>query len=221
MNNLQTAPQRTRSSGMKLDIQLGTRMLLSINGTEDKHGTELVGLVPYEYLIFKMPMVPGVRTRLVPGESLTMRFLYQGTIIGFRTYIIALISKPGALVFVEYPDSLEQYELRSHKRLKCLIPAEVHCAHGVQRGAIVDLSAGGCKICLDIKRTDPFHSITAQDMLVLKANLFAGGESTLSCVCRNVETERSSLILGMSFSNMDKDEVQRLREYIDTVSTFL
>lgn len=218
---LQAAPLKTRNTGAKLEIALGTRLLLSVNGTEGKHGTELVGLNPYEYLILKMPLVPGIRSRMAPGEALTMRFIHQGTIIGFRTHIITQINKPSALIFVEYPDVLEQYELRTHKRLRCLIPAEMHSAYGINRGAIVDLSAGGCKMCFEVKSSDAFKKLVAHDMMVLKANLFAGEESTLSCICRNVEMEKSSLIVGVAFLDLDRDVTKRLQEYIETVSSFL
>ncbi len=212
---------RTRGTGMKLDVTVGTRMLLSFSGTDTRHGTELVGLVPYEYLILKMPLVPGIRSRLQPGEGVTVRCMQQGTIIGFRTHVITQITKPGALVFVEFPAVLEQYELRSHKRLRCLIPADVHCSHGRYRAAIIDLSVGGCKLCFEVKASDPLRGLEALDMLVLRANLFAGEESTLSCLCRNVEVDKSTLIAGVSFTDMDSEGSLRLQEYIETVSSFL
>lgn len=217
----QALPARTRNTGMKLDIKLGTRMLMSLNGSDGKHGTELIGLNSYEYLILKMPMVPGIRNRMMPGEALTIRYMLQGTIIGFKTHVITQISKPSALVFVEYPDTLEQYELRSYKRLKCLIPAEIHSSHGVQKAAIVDLSAGGCKLCFEVKGSDSIRKLATEEMLVIKANLFAGEDSTLSCICRNVEIDKSTMTVGAAFSGLEDGVAKRLQEYIETVSTFL
>ncbi|GFM35947.1 pilus assembly protein PilZ [Desulfovibrio psychrotolerans] len=219
--NQGVAVAHRRHAGITLDVQPGTRMLLSVNGSDNRHGTELVGLNPYEYLILKMPLVPGIRSRMLPGEPLTVRFMRQGTIIGFRTHVISQITKPGALVFVEYPDVLEQFELRTHKRLKCLIPAEAHSPLGVQRGAVVDLSAGGCKMCFEVKSSDPFRRIGAGDMFVLRANLFSGGDSTLSCICRNVEMDRATMIVGASFADLEAQDTKRLQEYIETVSSFL
>ncbi|MFV0347347.1 MAG: flagellar brake protein [Halodesulfovibrio sp.] len=217
----QAVASRTRNTGMKLDIQLGTKMLMSLNGSEGKHGTELIGLNPYEYLILKMPLVPGIRNRMMPGEGLTIRYMFQGTIIGFKTHVINHISKPSSLVFVEFPDTLEQYELRSDKRLKCIIPTEVHSAHGVHKAAIVDLSAGGCKICFEVKSSDAVRKLDSEEMLVIKSSLFTGEDEMLSCVCRNVEIDKSTMTVGAAFSDLDPGVSRRLKEYIETVSTFL
>ncbi|MFV0423935.1 flagellar brake protein [Oleidesulfovibrio sp.] len=213
--------QTKRNAGVSLSIGTGTRLLLNIKGIRDNLASELVGLYPYEFLILKMPLVPGIRSKLIPGEQLTVRYMQGGSIYGFSTVIVNHILKPASLVFVEYPKFVEQLDLRQHKRIDCLLPGRLHCRHGEYRCVMVDLSSGGGKVVLEIKSSDPVKGISPGDMLILQLSLYAGkGDISISCLLKNVSQDVSRMQLGLQFRDLGKEELLQIQEYLEQVSSF-
>ncbi len=198
---------RTRN-GQALDLPLGTRMLLNMAGTKENLSSELVGLQHFEYLILKMPLVPGIRARLLNGEMVTLRYIAGGTIFGFKSQVLNHIVKPGFLLFVEYPDSMEQVDLRRHRRVNCLLPAAVHGRHGVHKCILLDLSEGGCKVSLELQREDPFRETAVDDMLVLQCGFFGSegaAQTSLSCLVKSISMDGSRVQLGLKFADLGTD----------------
>lgn len=212
--------QARRSAGVSLSIGTGTRLLLNFSGMRENLSSEIIGLYPYEFLIFKMPLIPGIRNKLLPGEGVTVRYMQGGSIFGFSTCILNHVLKPASLVFVEYPEFVEQLDLRQHRRVDCLLPGKVHCRHGEYRCVLADLSPGGGKVVLDVKASDPVKSLGVGDMLILRLGLFAGkGDVSVSCLLKNIAQDASRLQLGVQFRDMGEDECCQIRDYLEQVST--
>ncbi len=204
-----------------LDLPLGTRMLLNIAGTKENLSSEVVGLQHFEYLILKMPLVPGIRARLLNGEMVTLRYISGGTIFGFKSQVLNHIVKPGFLLFVEYPDAMEQVDLRQHRRVNCLLPAALHGRHGVYKCILLDLSEGGCKVALELPRDDPFRETAVDDMLVLQCGLFGGegqNQTTLSCLVKSISMDGGRVQLGLKFNDLNPETQLELSTYLDSVA---
>ncbi|BFR49523.1 flagellar brake protein [Nitratidesulfovibrio sp. HK-II] len=204
-----------------LDLPLGTRMLLNIAGTKENLSSEVVGLQHFEYLILKMPLVPGIRARLLNGEMVTLRYISGGTIFGFKSQVLNHIVKPGFLLFVEYPDAMEQVDLRQHRRVNCLLPAALHGRHGVYKCILLDLSEGGCKVSLELQRDDPFRDTAVDDMLVLQCGFFGGEgqiQTALSCLVKSISMDGGRVQLGLKFNDLSTETQLELSTYLDSVA---
>ena len=204
-----------------LDLPLGTRMLLNIAGTKENLSSEVVGLQHFEYLILKMPLVPGIRARLLNGEMVTLRYISGGTIFGFKSQVLNHIVKPGFLLFVEYPDAMEQVDLRQHRRVNCLLPAALHGRHGVYKCILLDLSEGGCKVSLELQRDDPFRETAVDDMLVLQCGFFGGEgqiQTALSCLVKSISMDGGRIQLGLKFNDLSTETQLELSTYLDSVA---
>ena len=204
-----------------LDLPLGTRMLLNIAGTKENLSSEVVGLQHFEYLILKMPLVPGIRARLLNGEMVTLRYISGGTIFGFKSQVLNHIVKPGFLLFVEYPDAMEQVDLRQHRRVNCLLPAALHGRHGVYKCILLDLSEGGCKVALELPRDDPFRETAVDDMLVLQCGFFGGEgqiQTALSCLVKSISMDGGRVQLGLKFNDLNTETQLELSTYLDSVA---
>lgn len=205
----QSQEKHSRETGARLNLDVGTRMALNLGmqkGDDGKVAAELVGMVHFEYIILRLPWVPGLRTRLVAGATVTVRFVSNGELCGFQAEIITHIPKPSLLLFLQYPEVIEKLALRQHKRLQCALPVQMHSRRGDAAGVIADLSQGGCRVAFDVRGLQGLRQTVADDVIVLRIPLNSDGvPSAVTCTVRSVELDVSRMQLGLSFTEADKD----------------
>lgn len=201
--------QSQRETGVRLSLELGTRMALTIGaqkGDEGRIAAELVGMVHFEYLILRLPWVPGLRSRLVGGAAVTVRFVSDGELCGFQAQILTHIPKPSLLLFVEYPEVIEKLSLRQHRRVQCALPVQLHSRRGDANGVIVDLSRGGCRMAVDVRGQHGLRQTVADDVMVLRVPLNSEGiPQAVTCTVRAVDMETNKMQLGLSFTEADNE----------------
>lgn len=204
-----TQDKRLRETGSRLSLEIGTRMAVTIGsqkGDDGRVASDLVGMVHFEYLILRLPWVPGLRSRLVGGASATVRFVNQGELCGFQVSILTHIAKPSLLLFIEYPDVLEKLALRQHKRLQCALPVQVHSRRGDAQGVVADLSRGGCRMAVDVRGQQSLRQTVGEDVIVLRVPLSSDGlPVAVTCTVRSVDIDASRMLLGLSFTEADDD----------------
>ena len=128
----------------------GTRMLLEVAGFQDKLASICVGHIRPRFVVTTAPIVPehnreAVHQMLYPDNTVIVRFLLEGTVMGFSAKIIRSLQVPFPLLFFTYPTRLECLDLRRHRRVPCCIPAETEVGTNATPGMIVDLSLTGCQ----------------------------------------------------------------------------
>lgn len=112
-----------------------------------KVSARLLGSVDGAYLVLReLPATYGNMDFILRyGEQVVLRFLQEGTIIGFRTYVLNMVKEPERLLFVAYPKEVQRYALRRADRIKCTLPCQLYVL-GVQLpGIVADLSETGCQ----------------------------------------------------------------------------
>lgn len=126
-------------------LEMGVQLLIDFEGLAGTFRSSLVGIEPKKYLLLKAPSPFGrVEHDLFDVEQLTAKSLYKGTIYAFRSRLLGMINEPSKLMFVEYPKRIEHHELRSHKRFKCNIIAQIEVFNEQRNGVIENISRGGC-----------------------------------------------------------------------------
>lgn len=209
-----------RAAGVKLSLEIGTRMAVSIGSQQCAEGriaADLVSMVHFEYLILRLPWVPGLRSRLVGGATATVRFVSNGELCGFQATILTHIAKPSLLLFLEYPDIIEKLALRQHKRVQCALPVQLHSRRGDAQGVIADLSRGGCRMVLDVRGQQGLRQTVAGDIIVLRVPLNSDGiPLTVTATVCNVEMDVNRMRLGLSFSEADKEFWNALETFLTT-----
>ena len=209
---------RSRTQGVNIDIPVGTRLNMSFLNQKDIYHVELLGYSLYEYMILRLPRLPALRNRLVPHETVSMRYVLDGTVYAFITEVVSSIVRPGFLLFCSYPTSLEQLELRRHQRLNCLLPALARTSHGEYRCILQDVSHGGAKLVIETKVSDNLRQIEAGSNLLLDFTLFMGkSEVPVPSIVRSVNIEGTKVHLGIQFLDMPEHLRQELEVYLDTV----
>lgn len=214
----QEKPQR--STGMRLALEVGTRMAVTLGsqqGPEGRIAADLVGMVHFEYLILRLPWVPGLRSRLVGGVSATVRFVSEGELCGFQAPVMTHIAKPSLLLFLEYPEVVEKLALRQHKRVQCALPVQLHSRRGDAQGVIADLSRGGCRMAIDMRGQQGLRQTVVEDVMVLRVPLNPEGiPLAVTCTVRSIEIEINRMQLGLSFTEGDNDFWTALESFLTT-----
>lgn len=209
-----------RQSGIRLALETGMRVSLSLDGARENDDSrlscELVGLVHFEFLILRLPWVPGLRQRLLPGNRGTLRFVSEGELYGFHVEIINHVAKPALMLFLAYPEVVETLSLRKHKRMICALPASVHSRRGEGLGIIQDLSMGGCRLVMDVRGQAGLRQMIVGDELLLQISLSTNAlPPSVSSVVRSVSLETSRITLGLSFVDADDHFRKALSEYLN------
>lgn len=137
-------------SGLRLAIDLGIEVSIDSPRVSGRFRSELVGMLPGRYLILSEPVKPvgsPFHAEYRDGDSVIVRYLFRGSIFGFRTFVLGLVTHPDRLLFVGYPTQVEEHNIRAAERLECLIPALITFADGTQsKATMADVSRVGCHI---------------------------------------------------------------------------
>jgi c-di-GMP-binding flagellar brake protein YcgR len=181
-----------------------------------------IGIADGEYLILKTPPIQEIGTKLYEKNHVIIRYFHAGSVYGFRCTLIGLIKEPCRLSILSYPESVECLNLRKHERIDCLIKATVHLA-GVSeesfRGAVYDISMGGCGLKLKQEDSQAFPKIEIGGKAVLFLDL-RGREEPMAfqSVIRRVQQDREVVLLGLEFEDEEKGKenvLEIIREHMD------
>jgi len=191
--------------GRTLSIGIGTRLQfqLGIKGQEFKAAGVLVGMVPDEYLIIRVPAIPGILSRLNEGELIVVRYVYGGHVHGFSSTILHSIQKPGLIVFVTYPSEVEAMNLRKAQRMECFFPASVKTDMGDFKAVIVDISVGGCRTRLDYDAVES-SSIDIDQTIAISFHLTGmAEEQVINGKVKNLKKDSQFFEMGVQFDQED------------------
>lgn len=208
---------------MKLDV--GIKFLLEFAAMPDKITTSLVGFEKDGYFILKVPPVAGLRGRLREGNKVVARFLHQGTIVSFRTEIVAVLTKPATLLFLAYPYGFETHLVRRHKRVNCFFPATASIDGWGVQGLIMDISAGGCRLTVDEADLQNIATPTLGAPLSITFHMLDRSvRYALDGTIVNLTPEDRKLSVGVSFSDQDEMTARvrtMLQEYLEEIKDAL
>lgn len=206
-----------------MDADIGTRMLLEFPTSGERLSASLVGMDQGDYFILKVPLTIGIRHFLHPGNQITLRYVHRGRVHGFRSGVVEYLVKPFSLLFLAYPTNMETVELRRDHRVGCFFPATLSLGKGAFKGMLLDISASGCKVMVDIERTP-----AARELLVPRASLglsFHALDPTaryaLAGNVRSVSNETGRMHLGLRFTDSAGGVIEAITTYVREVSAAL
>lgn len=191
-----------------------------------KYISILRGVVALKYLLMEIPTVRGKKFFPDYGSVITVRFLLEGAVYGFKTGIVRIHEKSG-LIVMEYPESIRKFELRKSKRLHVMIPAVITtgCETDTDTGqtwtmetldgAILDISEIGALLAVNSSDLiDVGHTVTLSTTLPGGIHI-----DSLDAEIRNVKSASDKLMLGVSFSKMNDKNTSSIKEfYADCIS---
>ncbi len=203
-----------------IGVEVGVHLQIQFQGLKEISKTTLVGLERGLYLIVRTPPVPGTWTKLNKENHTIVRYLYKGTVYGFKCTLLAVMNEPFPLLFLSYPSDIETINLRKQERVECVIPAVARIAGSPCKGAVLDISQSGCSFAFNVQ-SGGSPPVTPGDEIVLVIRLAgSAGERELSAKVMNVRKTGDRVITGNFFTDADDAAMTAVEEYVSCLSEF-
>ncbi|MCK7459698.1 flagellar brake domain-containing protein [Idiomarina aminovorans] len=183
------------------------------SATKVRTKLQLVGFETGKYLLLKQPnpRTEGSYTDvLFEGNPVIVRLVLEGETgecIAFKTKIRAVSNFPFRLIYLEYPQEVENRALRAQKRVRTHIPVDVTADSNqsdskkkLASGVIVDISSAGCRILF---KASPNEAGNVTHMNI-KINIGSGAQKdplTLSGQIMNQRKDRGMISVGVRFTD--------------------
>ncbi|MBU0991279.1 MAG: flagellar brake protein [Proteobacteria bacterium] len=200
-------------------LGIGTSLSIGFSDVSANITSVLVGMEFGEYIIITPPEpLSSIRTKLFQGNKIVIRFLYKGQVIAFPSEIIDYITGPKNLVFVSYPRKMIQQNIRSAKRIECLIPAITFINAREVKMVITDISPKGCGLVINLADDHDLPEIKINSEIKIKSEYLLGSnELDLKGIVKNARKKQGKLFVGLQFSELH----QQVRKNIDSYNLFL
>jgi len=219
-------PKVGKIDGAALGIALGTRMIVEPAGMGDRFRTEFIGMSRGQYLIVRIPRVPGINDYLYVEKTVTVRYVHEGNVYGLQSEVLWTLNAPYKLLFLRYPDTVEMLNLRKCQRVDCYLPVQVGVSEDEQftqyEGMILNLSCGGCQVVIDTKGGGQLPPITVDSMVNLEFRMIGSDKLTkLDGKAKNLNVNENRLYFGVMYDDLPIDVRNGIDEYIESVAEYL
>lgn len=207
-------------------IEVGGKLLMDLTGLPNKLHSYFVGYVKARFVITMLPLVPEVNRPtlleyLYKGNSVTVRFIRQGTVLGFSATVAHVTFTPIPLLFLEYPQNFESYNLRKDNRVVCLFPVTVVIKGRELSGALSDISKSGGSIVIPINEDQP-GLFPIDDVIHFRCPLLFGDpQAQVPGMIKRVSKNGTKVELGLKFNEIKDEPARRISEYIGQTHYFM
>jgi len=198
-------------------MDFNTALQLQIEGYPGRLKSYLVGKEEGNYLLIKIPWLKNPEKFFRQGQELIIRYVYQGCAFGFKTQVILPLFDTFNVVFVRFPTTIEDFNLRIHKRFECSLPARLEVVTRHQnrqmrfKAMVNDISKGGCRLTISLQELE-----WSKDPIKIRAevSLFLSlpgvdGELFLQSAVRSLAQDDDAMALGLQFLDLTgKNRVQ-------------
>lgn len=187
----------------------------------------LIGLEHQEYMILKMPRIilggdnkpqnNNADPVLADGDKVVIKYMFNGTIYAFESNVMSIIDDPVKQLYICYPETLREQNLRQSIRLECHLPGSLTVWGKHFEGIIVDLSETGCryrvKMTPEVQNKMQLYEV---DQPVGVTFQLPGviGMFVLTGKLRNLTKDAIAMQAGIAFNELEYESRKRLQEYL-------
>lgn len=191
-----------------LTVGLSLKLSLTLDQRKAMYGSALLGWKEYAWLVCEWPLQLDRTAEIPRGTPCTVSYLLDGKLVGYRTEIRDMVVAPVPLLFIAFPQTVEELHLRKHARVPSSEPALLMRTDGRSKGTaplssedyagglVKDLSLGGCSIALAATPS----WIRPGAMLCLEFEIPGLGHVTnLTGIVKNAEGRDGTDTIGVEF----------------------
>ena len=208
-------PKVVTIPGVQLKVSLGKDVVVRIPDVDQSYRGKIVGYSPFDYLIASVRLPSSTRRQVIRDGQVIIKYIHQGTVYGFKTYVHNAITSPTSLIFFDYPSVIEKFELRRDTRTECNMDATLQIGTAEHECLVVNLSSTGCKISARAGTRAPISAIEVDDTMAVLINPGSVGILKLPIAIRNVARKQGFLTLGTMFLDLNNKEEERIHNYIE------
>ncbi len=209
------------NTGKRISIELGTQLKIRIDGVDMSFTSNLIGMDPHKYLVIDAPisMLNYARHKLFQGSKIIVGYLYKGSAFGFRSELIEDIYTPLKLLFVEYPEIIEEQNLRG-QRIDCVLPIKIKINDEESRGVIVDINEEGCRyLAKKAEQDKELSSVHIDEQVTLKCNFpQTEGEYEISGKIKYIRMDEKQMILGVIYDEIEPEIKDIISQYMRSIT---
>ncbi|MEA2105011.1 MAG: flagellar brake protein [Candidatus Cloacimonadota bacterium] len=200
-------------------IKLGTQFQLDIKGIDKRLFSELVGMEEGKFLIVKMPEIyhqQNISSFVSKKKEIVVRYLENGIVYGFETYIIKAIYDPSELLFIDFPIKIENFNLRKNKRILTYFPSKIVFDEEILNGQIINISKNGCLLTSDSDNYKKLNKLMKAEADILLTLFMPGVEEEMSIdgKVKNIQSKDKLIEIGINFVNMDIITRTQIHDFI-------
>lgn len=209
-----------------LPIDMGTELIIEIVNLGLRVKGVLVGFEYGSYVIVRLSprdLVGSFRSEEVLASVIIIRYLFKGSVYGFKTSIINTVSSPARMLFTRYPDKIEGMNIRANRRYSCILPVRATLGDDTYDGVIVDICMDGGRCVIRKPQTSDmdglYRAIDANKAAGIKLNL-PGVDRPLDIKAsiRNISKDNDRVSFGASFGEMAQQDRSSLQTFISLIT---
>jgi len=210
----------TEDQGTRVNVELGTQLVLQFEGNETRFKSSLVGLEPGDYLIVRMPHMINF-AHICSNPQIIVRYVRSGTVYGFQSQLAGYITKPFKLLFLSYPTLVSSHNLRKQQRVECFIPVIISVENKEFKGAVLDISGGGCLLNCPASAEGAFPKIQIDDEVKFSFQLPGLNQPLMvTGKARNITQESDRTTVGLQFDPTEVETRKHIESYIENMTQF-
>jgi hypothetical protein len=197
----------------------GEKIVVQLENVDKKIHCICRGSFYGKYLIIQPPAIDHLDLVFTPDSKIIVRYLSDGSVYGFKTFVIETISKPYRLVFIGYPSELDLLSLRNHERVDVFIKSQLEIYDMTVPGVILDLSCGGCLLSVTPDKHYSGLMVEGEDDAFIT---FPIENITITLPCKIVRfiEDATQLQLGIIFDFEEGKESELIKNYVNHVKIF-
>ena len=192
-----------------------------------KYKSTIIGWKSPDILLIGMPILNGVYVNLQTNCICIIRYIYRGVAYGFESKVIKNINIfPLPILYISYPEVIEEISLRKHKRIDTQIPAQITKILSGNNynitndcninGDILDISIGGCLMTVTSNQN---FDIDNQVFITFK---FPHNKETLiqHCYIRRIQKVSDNCLLGMQFIDIPEETKKKITLFQEALNNY-
>lgn len=200
------------------NMDAGTKLLMDLTGASVRLYSFFVGMIRGKYILTQIPASNEFNKEqvfqfLYPQNKVTVRYIQDGSALGFSCELIKYIMAPFPLLFLSFPTRIEAFELRKHRRLNCLFQSTALIAGHLFKGMITDLSTGGCQVIVPTNGHTPQFGIDDVISLQCTALLSENGTAIQGKVMR-VQKNGPRYSIGLKFQPLAPPVARQIEGFL-------
>lgn len=212
-----TDPEYVPPHSTFLIVGLPLQLVIGSGQGKVNCGSTLLGWKERAWLICEWPFHFGQAVPCEAGTRCLVRYLVDGRLIGYESEVRTTQTSPVPLLYLAFPQTVEEIHLRKHVRVpnnEPLILIRVDgsgavCvdskADSTMGGLVQDLSVAGCRVVFQQPRSTLLPGAT----VLLEFELIGIGHvSNLTGVIKNVAEHESTQSIGVEFRFDGKEYIE-------------
>ncbi len=198
--------------------------ILLINGLKvsavirgETYSVKIRGWSENHFIITDVPKIQGDEVRVAPQTGCSIRFVKEGVVVLFDTYVEHYYSQAFSFMALEYPRKFEKIKLRKHDRYRANATANFsQMSAGTTvtgDGVLRDLSMEGGLLCHKIPLIKG-HKINIS--FQLGDNKVDDQVALVQNIRKNPRSQTEPFVTGIKFQNAPEPVMDFLRKFVET-----